>query len=353
MNDMSYERPQTLRMPGVKVVYLDLNHWISLAKAMAGHPDGEAHNEILELSVKSADEGSVVFPLTATTYMELFKIGKYRQRCDLCNIIERLSGFVVVTDLGVIRTHEIEAMLDRFVGPSRRPARIMDYLDFGVSRAFGRDGRLRVYRGVEDVTDEIRSQCPDGPEAFDDFVMKAELELNRKVIKGPESHEVEDLNELGWNPSAVIEVLERRAQEELDQVARFDLNPRWRLGRIKDVITAREVIIELNSLLSVSLAARQTEIEDILDGSPKRRRTLHVMPSFDVAVTLKASYHRNPHHRWTTNDIHDIDAMAATLPYCDVVVTDSAVKSHVDRHELGTKLETVVLSNLLDLTGYL
>jgi len=42
-NSGSYGWPQTLRLPSrpPKLVYLDLNQWIALAKAMAGHRDGE------------------------------------------------------------------------------------------------------------------------------------------------------------------------------------------------------------------------------------------------------------------------------------------------------------------------
>lgn len=41
--------PPTLRRPltGRPIVYLDLNHWISLAKAAAGHADGDAFKDIL------------------------------------------------------------------------------------------------------------------------------------------------------------------------------------------------------------------------------------------------------------------------------------------------------------------
>jgi len=73
------------------------------------------------------------------------------------------------------------------------------------------------------------------------------------------------------------------------------------------------------------------------------------MPSFDVAVTLKTEYHRDPLHRWTQNDIHDIDAMGSALPYCDIVVTDKAVASHVNRSSLAERLQTVVLWRLADL----
>jgi len=77
------------------------------------------------------------------------------------------------------------------------------------------------------------------------------------------------------------------------------------------------------------------------------------MPSFDVAVSLKTSYHRDPNHRWTTNDLHDIDALGSALPYCDVVVTDKAVAEHARRTGLDDRLQTTVLSNLTDLIQHL
>jgi len=52
------------------------------------------------------------------------------------------------------------------------------------------------------------------------------------------------------------------------------------------------------------------------------------MPSFDVSVTLKTSYHQGPTRRWAANDIHDSDAVSSTIPYCDVVLTDRAVAAH-------------------------
>ena len=33
-----------------------------------------------------------------------------------------------------------------------------------------------------------------------------------------------------------------------------------------------------------------------------------------VAISLKTRYHRDGRHQWTTNDIHDIDALAVAVP---------------------------------------
>ena len=69
--------------------------------------------------------------------------------------------------------------------------------------------------------------------------------------------------------------------------------------------------------------------------------------------TLKTSLHRDPNHKWTNNDFYDIGALALTIPYCDAVLTDRSMKSHVDRHNLSQQYGTAVLSRLDDLLAYL
>jgi hypothetical protein len=56
--EVDYIWPATLRLPvrPPKIVYLDLNHWITLSKALAGHPDGESHAEALKQCVRAVEE---------------------------------------------------------------------------------------------------------------------------------------------------------------------------------------------------------------------------------------------------------------------------------------------------------
>ncbi len=158
---------------------------------------------------------------------------------------------------------------------------------------------------------------------------------------------------LGWDPSGGFDIANRRAQQETEQVARFDADPAWRRGRIRDVVTAREVIIEVNEHLWKGLADRGVELEKAFPDPEETIAAWNSMPSFDVAVTMKTEYHRDPSHRWTPNDIHDIDALGSTLPYCSIVVTDKAAASHAVRTGLAERLGTIVLSRVSDVLRYL
>ena len=352
--DVPYVWPRTLRIPPYRLIYLDLNHWIELAKSYSGHRDGKRNLDILDACCKSVRGKAVVFVISDSIYMEVNKIRSHRQRQDLRRVIELISRYSVVTSRLVIATHEIEAILDKIAGPNPRPINTMDYLDWGVMRAFGLDGRLRILSSHgEDVTTNRRDLFPGGPLEFDEIVRTAYIDLNRKVLEGPAPSEEIDYRLDGWNPNRIAEACRRRAAQENEQTKRFESNPRWRRGRIRDVIAAREILIEINQILWEACNARGVTLADIVPEIPMARQLFDSMPSFDVSVTLKASYHRDPMHRWTQNDIYDIDEMASTIPYCNVVLTDKAMLSHVRRSRLDKRLNTIVLASLKGLRHYL
>jgi hypothetical protein len=54
---------------------------------------------------------------------------------------------------------------------------------------------------------------------------------------------------------------------------------------------------------------------------------MSAMPHMQVAISMKTRYHRDPAHRWTMNDVVDIDAMSVAFAYCDAVFTDKAARA--------------------------
>jgi hypothetical protein len=111
-------------------------------------------------------------------------------------------------------------------------------------------------------------------------------------------------------------------------------------------VAAREIFIEVHRVLLEAMVDRGVNLEDVFDTPETARALFDSLPSFDVAVTIKTAYHRDPNHTWTMNDIHDIDAMGSALPYCDIVVTDKALVSQVARTGLAERLGTTVLRNI-------
>ena len=349
---VAYRWPKTLLLPPKppRLVYLDLNHWISLAKAHSGHSSGQQFRDLLQELDGARKAGRAFFPISDTIFIEASKIGPHRQRQDLRDVIEHLSGYEVVTSRTVIAAHEVEATFDDIVGPSTRPVNTMAYLDWGVLRALGLAGGVKVYdENGDDQTEQARLVFKDGPEAFDKVVAEGEWQLQRDVLGGPELADEPSMRAKGWDPRASMQIATRRAAEEMAQVQRFNSDPSWRRGRIRDVVAAHECLVEWTRLLNEATRDRGITLADLFPKPADARAAFDAMPSFDVAVSIKTSYHQDPNHRWTPNDMHDIDALGSTLPYCDVVVSDKAVVSHVERTGLADRLGCTVLSNLSEL----
>lgn len=355
--DDNYIWPRTLHMPvqPPKLVYLDLNHWIALAKALSGHHDGKKDIDLLDFCLRAMKEEIAIFPISLSIYVEILKIKDYQRRCDLRKTIELLSGFKVVTPRFVVATHEIEALLDHIIGPNPEPINTMDYLDWGIFRALGMDGSVRVTSADgRDVTEEVRQSNTYGPQVFDEIVSETILELNRKAIVGPSPDEDSEYREQGYSPRNILEPYEREAENEVEFVHRLNDDPKWRRGRLRDAVSAREVLIQINSILKRGCDARGIgSLQSLFPPVTDTRRVFDAMPSFDASVTLKTSLHKNSRHSWTSNDVHDLHALALTLPYCDIVITDRAMASQAVQTRLASRFNTIVLSHLSDLCQHL
>jgi hypothetical protein len=110
----------------------------------------------------------------------------------------------------------------------------------------------------------------------------------------------------------------------------------WRRGRLRDVVSAREIAHEwldaINKINSTRANAGQAVLD--LGDVTRMRQFMAAMPHTQVAISIKTRYHRNPDHRWTTNDICDIDALSVAYAYCDVVFTDKAARAALTSKDL-------------------
>lgn len=326
-------------VPGVLLVYLDLNHWVGLSKAAVGHRDGVRYVDALAACRAAREAGSALFPLSSVHYMEVAKIGRPKHREDLAAIMQELSGFHTLLSGAAIQHIERESALDRLVDARPSLPDPVALVGWGVGHAFGRRGRLQIV-GAPDAMEEARRRL--GPDGLDELLRGAELTFERMVLAGPrDAEEAKTLRARGWQPDAAARIAKERAAEEAKQAGRFDADSRWRRGRTRDVISARELIIELEAL-NESLATRGERAKASLSGRSQMEALVHLMPSLEVAIELKTAYHRNANTKWDSNAIFDIDAMSVAVPYCDIVVADKETHTILKRTNLGDRMDTEV-----------
>ena len=358
--DLPYAIPSNLCIPDMCLVYLDLNHWINLSKYKSGHRDGQRYREAFDACATVVDRGSALFPIALSTMMELNAIRDPKQRWWLRQTIEQLSRFRTVLPRAVTAALEFEQVLADRLDRIRIRTAPIDFVGVGVGWLVGQNIAPSVVdiQGRDVTTEVLPSLRPELLPFLDpEFVSYM---LTGLTIEGPaNSSEEADLRERGWNPQALTETMDNRMRLESQfakDLSRYidtdSSSVDWRKGRLRDLVSARELFHETNETFAAVLVQQELTFEDVFDKSGTTSAIRHnrcvtdAMPTFDVAVTLKASYHRNPYHPWTRNDIFDIHAMSTVLPYCDVVVTDKEMTSHVDRTNLAARLNTTVTSSL-------
>ncbi|MEV6059916.1 hypothetical protein AB0L62_07915 [Nocardia asteroides] len=325
------------------LVYLDQNHFINLARAVQGTaPLG--YDVLLDACRRSRAESRALFPLSMTHCFEVASITDPKQRSKVAAVMEELSDFRYLPGRDIVARLEIEAMLDTLSAPAGLGGEPIPLLGTSMLFAFGNIGSWVVRNSDGSDADATEFQ-----DQIDEFTRK----LEQRLLAGPADEDLPALQQLGYTHQGWRGVSERRAEQEREQVERFDAEPKWRKERLRDAIAVRELTIEWMEAITAALMARGTSIGQVIGDQQRIRRFTEGMPSICVAVSLKARYHSNPQHRWTVNDIHDIDAMAVAVPYCDAVFTDSAVKSSLDRSPELRVFNTFVPRRPTDLANWL
>ena len=328
--------PRTLYRPdSIPLWYLDLKDWIGLANAHLGRPVGESYQPLLDALRSAHVSGSIRVVLSNPLWQELSAIKAPQQREALVDVIDELTDFEYLAGQVEVTQLEIEASLNAALDENEERFGRMRVVGSSLLYSFGKKGGLRIFE--EDGTD-VTAQWREGqPETLATLERTAE----RMLLLGPSDAEIPQLRARGYQPEKPQQSLRNNLAFDQD-LADNSLDEHWRRGRLRDVIMSRHLFYELNEPLSQQLLRRGRRIEDLGETLEDRRAFMLRMPSQRVVIELKTSYHRNPNHRWTTNDLHDIDAMSLALPYCDVVLTDAAVRSHAQRTGLDGLLDVTL-----------
>ncbi|MEE1762711.1 hypothetical protein [Streptomyces sp. SP18BB07] len=145
-----------------------------------------------------------------------------RERADIAEVMEEVSGFTTILVSSHIMRQEFEAALDRVFSTTSPHLADIDLLGHGVGHAMGKRGGLYLRSHSADVTENVRANLPRGATDFDAMLSNARRQLERAVLQGPTDAEAPDLAARGWDPTVARTIAEQRAEAERQQVIRLD-----------------------------------------------------------------------------------------------------------------------------------
>lgn len=322
-------------------VYLDMNHWYALGRASAGEPERPSDPEVLERLRMLRRDGRVVVPLSAIHYSELRENPRDRFTAEAGAVMEELSDFWTLAPMSTVFAEEFDAQLKaRFGRPAvvRTSPKIGRGVGFahGMPGSFGLDASPAAAEALRRRLGEdgIRQLEASANKAFEHFALQG----GRRVP--------------GFNPYEDRDRAEARLARVLRVVENLCLDPSL-YRRLEDVVVAGEFIAEMFEDFLGALVYADSDpyriATELTDSKEKMTELLLAMPSRRVAVTVRQRYHRDLQHKWTVNDLRDIDALSVAVPYCDVVVTDHAARTAITHAHLDRRFSTIVTSRRQEL----
>lgn len=340
--------------PRTPLVYLDLNTIIYIAKTLRGDenvPPG--YGELFEAASRAKDEKRVMFPLGESHLWELTKITDPKQRARLADVLESLSDFNYLLGRISVAELEFDAGMAKVMGEEPRIGSVpMLRPTFG--QVFGMVGGVNVVDADgRDVAGTLQAQM--GEDEYAALRANMNYGVERRMLRGPSDADLAELRkDPDYRPEVAIASHQSRVEWELATERVLTKYPKWRRGRLRDVIGAREIVHEWNDLFARLRVDRVNAGLPAFDpGDDLFRSFLGGMPHTQVAISLKTRLHMNPRHKWTPNDISDIDAISVAYAYCEAVFPDKAMRHALLNSKELRVLETFVPRRAAELTEWL
>lgn len=322
----------------VPLVYLDLNHYIQLAKARlaeAGYVSGNGrpvvvlpgYANLLAAARRAKEEGRAQFPLSGTHFMEVaHRVPSPRQRSHVADIMEELSDFTYLLGRPWLVQMEIAAGLDKMYGtePSYAPTTL---LQGSALWAFGQQGGFRfIDKAGNDLGPQIRRDLGDA--AYEAQLAMMNHMRERKLLEGPQDQEIDDLRALGYAPETYDTGIQSRLDFERQTSTILQNDPTWRRSRLRDLVSGREIAHEWMTPFVRHLKQREEDgFSHDLPDAADLVSFWAAMPQVQVAISMKTVYHRDSAREWRTNDVADIDALSVAYAYTDAILTDKQARA--------------------------
>jgi hypothetical protein len=329
------------------LLYLDLNHWVGLAKArlqLAKCP--EPYRAMYPVLERLTSAGRIVTPLSAVHYAETRdRIANPRQRNDVALTMAELSRYRASPPRELLLHEQLRSAIADRLAVATDSVPPMSRIGHGVGfaqRGVVLNGRLH---GPELPTAEPGAMTNAALSKVEEWVgggwrfsgrdqmdgrlwREAVTNLFNEaaefvILRGPADRDVPALRNLGYDPEALAELMTDVAAREQRMKAVLMSKPQAE-RRPDDVVGAAalsldgvpQLIGQILSELHLSHTAwgelTKTDMEAIVDATP----------ILDIERRLRVGRLKNADYRIDLNDLYDMAALGVAVSSCDVVATD-------------------------------
>jgi hypothetical protein len=315
-----------------KIIYLDQNGWIDLAKIYYGNPT-ESEKNLLNKIINASEKDTTIFPISMIHLNETCSISKPRWRQQLSSLMASISKCYTLTPYwNRILDIEIQNLVLKTLGLPQINIR-----------------KIWLGKGIPHLIGETPSVVSD-KKIDPKIIEKLEKDLLEK-LEDPKTLEFLLASKFS---SKSIERDERNTIKEFEKI-------RSNLYKIKDnnrrfnYFLAHNITATIAPRLVKTLINFNLPPEFINKIIPHRdiEKFLMSIPTALCEFTLLFQRDQQLQRPIEVNDIADIWHLTLAIPYSDIVVTERMWVSISKQSKLDQKCNTIILSSIKQLNKYL
>lgn len=307
-----------------RIIYLDQNKWIDLARAATGKATPEL-NQVLDIVRESKRLGMNVFPLSLGHFIETNKRRDLESRSRLGSLMWELSDNWTLAAPAAIQRWELVRALSITLN-RRLNERPFSVLGTGLSHASDNlDAKVHL------APDRL---LPDTLRAA--FEKQADRIFTESVLTG--------VSPFGEPAKPDLSGPAKKFSDGLLQARARLLNANPELQKRAGYA---QVIVDMLEDIQRTLVLHDIpEAEFFGLGAEGLTRFVDAMPSIRLDMHLRQQWVRNQQLKARPSDLNDFGYVGTAAAYCDVVVTENQLADLLNRDK---KKKATVISNLMDL----
>ncbi|MFC2145480.1 hypothetical protein ACFLQQ_04030 [Actinomycetota bacterium] len=313
----------------MKIVYLDQNKWIELARSYYGKTSGSGTDikNILKFIQDSLEKQTIILPLSTIHYMETARISDPNRRESLGSFMYEFSGGYTIAFYSEILIHELECALSkRFQQVSKRP---FNLISKGALHAFGESLLTRA----------ASKMLGDSKKIIESAKTLGYLDIEKDLLTGTDPWGLPALpfrNNIYRNN--FMKHQKKLREKNLDQ-----LSPQ----RLEDMLYAISWLDILDSVNEILEYHNINPDELSLQGKKGLTEILNELLTRQVDLHLHRQLLKNPDLKPKQSDLEDWAGLGPASMYCDVLICEKHFADLMTRDNFKTK--AIIITNLTEL----
>lgn len=320
----------------VRRIFLDSNHWITLARVEKGKETDSDLIEVYEKIKNLSDSKDTIFPFSMFHLEDILKNTNKERREELIDFMIGISKGWVMKPFLLFREQEVENALLQKIGAKPIHDIISKIFAKGVAYTAGLEYHF------SSKTEEGKKFLVTHDKKIREYVDS--LESMSLLLKNDEFCSfIREDNKIYLNAALTMENF-RQQRQTWTKTERFD----------NELISFFNKSIEIHLIKFLKKYKIEKILHLIFQSKQDFEQFLEFMPSSNILVRLTfARDEESPEHKVQPNDLIDISHLSEAVPYCDIVVMEKMFASICRRIKLDQKYDCQVLSSLKELNTIL